>query len=97
MSEKETNSRQTFFMKKWLEDPELNIWLTEVKEDTTSAKCKVCRIVSKWPTMGKSALMDHSYGKKHQSEVKKMKSFSLPDNQAANKASSSVFISISST
>ena len=47
MSEKETNSRQTFFMKKWLEDPELNIWLTEVKEDTTSAKCKVCRIVSK--------------------------------------------------
>ena len=31
MSEKETNGRQTFLVKKWLEDSELNIWPSEVK------------------------------------------------------------------
>ena len=77
MSEKEANSRQTFFVKKWLEDPELNIWLGEVKGDTTSAKCKVCRTVFKLSTMGNSALKDHSDGKKQQSEVKKIKTFFL--------------------
>ena len=39
MSEKEANSRQTCYVNKWLEDPELNIWLYEVKGDTTSVKC----------------------------------------------------------
>ena len=46
-------------MKKWLEHPKLNIWLNEVKEDTTSAKCRVSRTVFKLSTMGKSALKDH--------------------------------------
>ena len=47
MPEKQTRSRQTFFVKKWLEDPELNIWLSEVKGDTASVKSKVCRTVFK--------------------------------------------------
>ena len=65
MSEKETSSTQTFFLKKWLEDLELNTWLSEVKGDKASAKCKVCRTtVFKLSTMGKSALKDHSGGKK---------------------------------
>ena len=90
MSKKETNSRQTFFVKKWLEDPELNIWLSEVKGDTTtSANCKVCRTVFKLSTMDKSALKDYSDGKK-QSEVKKIKTFFLPVNKPADKISSSV-------
>ena len=77
-------------MKKWLEDPELNVWLSEVKGDTTtSANCKVCRTVFKLSTMGKSALKDYSDGKK-QSEVKKIKTFFLPVNKPANKISSSV-------
>ena len=75
MSEKETNNRQTFFVKKWLEEPVLNIWLHEFKGDATSTKYKICRTISKLSTMGKSALKDHSDGKKHQSEVKKMKTF----------------------
>ena len=69
--------RQTFFMKKWLEHPKLNIWLSEVKGDTTSAKFRVSRTVFKLSTMGKSALKDHSDRKKHQSEVKKIKTFFL--------------------
>ena len=63
MPEKQTSSRQTFFVKKWLEDPELNIWLSEVKGDTSSVKSKVCRTVFKLFTMGKSTLKDHSDGK----------------------------------
>ena len=51
-------------MKKLLQDPELNIWPGEVKGDTTSAKCKICRTVFKLSTMGKSPLKDHSDGKK---------------------------------
>ena len=43
MSEKETNGRHTSFLKKWLEDPELNIWLSEVKGDTKSGKCTICK------------------------------------------------------
>ena len=40
--------------------------------------------------MSKSALEDHSDEKKHPPEVKKMKTFFLPVNKAANKISSSV-------
>ena len=40
--------------------------------------------------MSKSALEDHSDEKKHPSEVKKMKTFFLPVNKAANKISSAV-------
>ena len=69
-------------MKKLLQDPELNIWPGEVKGDTTSAKCKICRTVFKLSTMGKSPLKDHSDGK--------MKTFFLPVNEAANKISSPV-------
>ena len=78
MSEKEANSRQTSFVKKQLENAELNIWLGEVKGDT----------IFKLSTMGKSALKDHSDEKKQQSEVKKIKTFFLPVNKSANKLSS---------
>ena len=81
MPEKETSSRQTLFVKKWLEDPMLNICFIEVKGDITSAKSKVCRTVFKLFTMVKSALKHHSDGKKHQSEVKKMKTFFFPVKQ----------------
>ena len=77
-------------MKKLLQDPELNIWPGEVKGDTTSAKCEICRTVLKLSTLGKSALKDHSDGKKDLSEVKKMKTFFLPVNEAANEISSPV-------
>ena len=77
-------------MKKLLQDPELNIWPGEVKGDTTSAKCEICKTVFKLSTLGKSALKDHSDGKKDLSEVKKMKTFFLPVNEAANKISSPV-------
>ena len=40
--------------------------------------------------MSKSALEDHSDEKKHPPEVKKMKTFFLPVNKAANKISSAV-------
>ena len=40
--------------------------------------------------MGKSTLKDHSDGKKHQFNFKKMITFFLPVNKAANKISSSV-------
>ena len=60
MSEKETISRQTFFVKKWVEHPELNIWLNEVKGDAVNTKCKVCRTVFKLSAVGKSASKDHS-------------------------------------
>lgn len=76
MSEKEANSRQTSFVKKWLENAELNIWHSKVKGDT----------IFKLSTMGKSALKDHSDEKKQQSEVKKIKT--LPVNKSANKLSS---------
>ena len=71
MSEKEINSRETFFVKKCLEGPGLNIWLNEVKRDTTSAKCKLCRTVFKLSAMSKSALMDHSDGKNIKSRKRK--------------------------
>ena len=87
MPEKETNSRQSFFMKKCLENPELNIRLSEVKGDTTSAECKVSRTAFKLSTVGKPAFKNHSDGKKHRSEVKKMKSFFSPVNKAAIKLS----------
>ena len=77
-------------MKKWLEDPEPDIWLSEVKWDTVSAKCKVCSTVFKLSAMGKSTLKDHSKKKKHQFKVKKTKTFSLPVNKVANKIFSSV-------
>ena len=77
-------------MKKWLEDPRLNIWFGQFKGDATIAKCKVCRTIFKLCAMVKWSLKDHSGGKKHQPEVRKMKTFFLPVSKPANKIFSTV-------
>ena len=77
-------------MKKLIEGHELNIWISEVKGDTTSTKFKLCRTIFKLSTMIKSSLKNYSDGKKRQSEVKKTKIIFLIFNKAANKISSSV-------
>ena len=51
---------------------------------------KCAELVFSLSIMGKSILKDRSDGKKRQSEFKKMKTFFLPVNKAANKISASV-------
>ena len=50
--------------------PEFAQWLHDVKDDNTSAGCKICCKKIKLSSMGKSALSDHAKGSKHLIELK---------------------------
>ena len=56
---------QTYFQKNWLQMPKFAQWLHDVKDDNTSAGCKICHKKIKLSIMGKLALGNHGKGSKH--------------------------------
>lgn len=61
------------FQSDWLIDPDFNFWLAEVKNDSQSAKCKLCNVTFSLSNMGKTAIKSHAKGLKHISKVKNCK------------------------
>lgn len=55
------------FCRAWLEDDNFKHWLEEVPEDKTKSKCSVCGVTI---LCGKSELLKHQLGAKHQQRMK---------------------------
>ena len=67
--------QQTCFHRDCLQIPEFGQWLHDVKDNNTSAECKICHKKIKLSTMGMFALSDYVNGSKHLIQLKKVTAF----------------------
>ena len=65
---------QKIFINDWLDDPLFKDWLRK-HEENTEARCIVCAKTIMLSLAGRSALTDHSKGKKHMEALNKRKTF----------------------
>ena len=75
LDQAEKSKKQTFFIKKCFEDPELKDWIFKVEVDKASASRKVCRNTINLSALGISSLKEHSIRKKHKAEVNEVHIF----------------------
>ena len=79
MAEKNTiKNQKRNFVDDWLKDPNFTGWLVKVREDKTKARCSVCHKTIELSTSGRSALTDHTKGKKHTEVIGRRKRIFKP-------------------
>ena len=62
----------------WLKDPDFTGWLVKVRKDKTKARCSVCQKTIDLSMSGRSALTNHTKGKKHTEVIDRRKNFFKP-------------------
>ena len=67
--------QETYFHRDGLQIPEFGQWLHDVKDNNTSAKCKICHKKIKLSTMGMFPLSDYVNGSKYLIQSKKVTTF----------------------
>ena len=68
-------TKQRRFVDEWLSDPLFKEWLHKDKNDNTIARCFICSAKISLSTAGRSALVEHSKGKKHSEALSKRNNF----------------------
>ena len=71
-------TKQRRFLDDWLGDPLFKDWLHKDKNDDTVARCFVCSKTISLSTAGRSVLVEHGNGAKHQTALGKRNNFFKP-------------------